>query len=104
MTTTLKNTVEQATLNGKEYAQGQVITINDVLLSKYNLNGLLFLEPEDIGIFGELSCKAEIDGVNCEILFVLPLKDNELEEYNKQGLQAIINILANENRDFLSIS
>jgi len=89
--------------NGKHYMVEEVITVGNEYLRKNEFSGLVFLDPEDMEIFGGLQYVSEIDGVNCKILSFLLLKEYEMAAYKAHGFDAVIQFLSSEERDFLSI-
>ena len=50
----------------------------------------MFIEPEDLELFGNLKSTLDIDGKNINVLSFIPLKNNEFTDYKQRGLDAII--------------
>lgn len=90
--------------SGKSYTAEQVVSLADNYLTTKGFNSLMFFEPEDFELFGNLTSTINIDGKNIKVLSLLPLKVSEFADYKQRGLDAIIELLDSECRDFLSVS
>lgn len=90
--------------SGKPYKSEQVISLSDNYLGSKGFGGIMFLEPEDFELFGELKSKFKFGGKNIKVLSIMPLKSNEFDDYKKRGMDAIIELFDSENRDFLSVN
>ena len=89
--------------NGKKYNAEQVITLSNKYLNDKGFSALIFLQPEDLGVFGELTSDLQFESEKFNALTLLPLKKIELEGYRKEGFDAIIKMFESEYRDFLSV-
>ena len=96
--------IELAILNKKlSPAPNKIITFSKKYFINLNIGGLIFLTPEDLEIFEPLKHKTMYQGTNLNCLTFLLLTTPELKRYEKSGFEEIINIFAEESRDFLSI-
>lgn len=86
-----------------KYYPEKVMTTEDVFLNDRGFNGLIFFAPEDLEIFGNITEKAIIDGEEYQVLVVMPLLKEEMSSYNNVGIQAVIDTLESESRDFFSV-
>ncbi len=93
-----------AVKSGKTYSAEQVISLSDNYLGSKGFNSLMFFEPEDFELFGNLKSTFSVDGRNVTALSLIPLKSNEFADYKQRGIDAIIELLDSESRDFLSVN
>lgn len=95
--------LELAILKGKEFSSEQVISFKKDYFCQKGFSALIFLDPEDVEIFGSLEGMESIDTYICQCLSIILLKDAELQGYKRTGMQHIIDILSESRRDFLSL-
>jgi hypothetical protein len=100
----LLSCLEKSVISGMDVSSEKVISISDQYLNKKDFSGLLFLEPEDLEVYGLISSDAQIGGTEFKVLCVMPLKSYEFKKFQNQGMKAIIDMFSREDRDFLSVN
>ena len=86
------------------YYPEKVITTDDNYLRQRGFDGLIFFAPEDLEIFGTLTETVCIAEEEYQALVVMPLKVNEMVMFKESGIEAIVDVLESECRDFFSVS
>jgi len=89
--------------SGKAFDTEQVISTDDQYLNGKGFSGLLFLCPEDIEIYADLTMSEEIDQHHVKCLCIIPLTHSELSSYERKGFDAVIETFDREERDFFSV-